>query len=87
MKMNKILPVIGLMVLILVLFSSGLAAQCPMCKMSAESNMQGGGNFGKGLNAGIFYMLATPYLLVGTIGFIWWKNRKKSYNDENSELV
>jgi hypothetical protein len=52
-------------------------AQCPMCRMSAESNLENGGSEGKGLNAGILYMLATPYLLIGTLGFIWWRNRKK----------
>jgi hypothetical protein len=52
-------------------------AQCPMCRMSAESNLENGGSEGKGLNTGILYMLATPYLLIGTLGFIWWRNRKK----------
>ena len=52
-------------------------AQCPMCRMSAETNMKNGGTAGKGLNAGILYMLATPYLIVGTVGYIWWRNRRK----------
>ena len=52
-------------------------AQCPMCKMSAESNLKNGGTAGKGLNKGILYMLMMPYLLVGTIGFIWYRNRKR----------
>ncbi|MBL0118850.1 MAG: hypothetical protein IPP89_07665 [Saprospiraceae bacterium] len=52
-------------------------AQCPMCRIAAESNLKDGGTAGAGLNAGILYMLAAPYLLVGTIGFIWWKNHKK----------
>jgi len=50
-------------------------AQCPMCRMAAESNLENGGTAGKGLNTGILYMLAMPYLLVATIGFIWYKNR------------
>jgi hypothetical protein len=86
MNTKKLIPVIGLLVFILLFFSTELAAQCPMCKMSAESNMKGGGTFGNGLNAGIFYMLATPYLLVGTIGFIWWRNRKKVNEGETAEL-
>ena len=49
-------------------------AQCPMCRMSAESNLKSGGTAGRGLNRGILYMLAMPYLLVGTLGFVWWKN-------------
>jgi hypothetical protein len=54
-----------------------LFAQCPMCKMAAESNLKNGGTAGKGLNAGILYMLLTPYLLVGGLAFWWFKNRKK----------
>lgn len=86
MNMKKVMPVVIFMLVIMIFFSSELAAQCPMCKMSAESNMKGGGTFGNGLNAGIIYMLATPYLLVGTIGFIWWRNRKKVNEGETAEL-
>jgi hypothetical protein len=74
--------------IVIFLFTSGvvvtneLHAQCPMCKISAESNLQNGGTAGKGLNAGILYMLALPYTLVGTFGFIWWKNNRKKREDE-----
>ena len=51
-------------------------AQCPMCKISAESNLKDGGTAGKGLNTGILYMFALPYLLVGTLGFLWYRNKK-----------
>jgi hypothetical protein len=52
-------------------------AQCPMCRMSAESNLENGGTAGRGLNAGILYMLALPYVLVGAVGIWWWKNRNR----------
>jgi|NOAtaT_7_FD_contig_121_417733_length_4092_multi_3_in_0_out_0_2 hypothetical protein len=61
-----------------VLSDTSLIAQCPMCKIAAESNLKNGGTQGKGLNLGILYMLATPYLLIGGIGLFWWKNRKRS---------
>lgn len=54
-----------------------LSAQCPMCRMSAESNLENGGTTGRGLNKGILYLLSLPYLLVGALGFIWYKNRRK----------
>jgi len=57
-------------------------AQCPMCKMSAEQNLKDGGTAGKGLNAGIIYMFMTPYIIVGTIGFIWYRNRKKEEDED-----
>lgn len=60
-----------------------LDAQCPMCRMSAESNLKSGGTAGKKLNTGILYMLATPYLIIGTIGYIWWRNRKRETSDQD----
>ncbi len=77
--MKKYLKTIS--ILLLLAFTAVQApdvqAQCPMCRMSAESNLKSGGSAGKGLNTGILYMLAMPYLLVGTLGYIWWRNRKK----------
>ncbi len=53
-----------------------LEAQCPMCKMSAEQNLKDGGTAGKGLNAGILYMFMSPYIIIGCIGYFWYRNRK-----------
>lgn len=53
-------------------------AQCPMCKIAAESNLENGGTAGKGLNNGILYMLTLPYILIATIGIIWYRNRKNT---------
>jgi hypothetical protein len=52
-------------------------AQCPMCKMAAESNLKDGGSAGKGLNTGILYLLAMPYLIVTIFIILWKRNRKK----------
>ena len=68
--------------LIVLFFTYFVDAQCPMCKLSAESNLKNGGSSGKGLNAGIIYMLLTPYLVVSTIAYMWWKNRKKNYDND-----
>lgn len=57
-------------------------AQCPMCKASLESNLKNGGTAGKGINKGIFMMLFMPYVLVGSIGYVWWRNRKRNYDVE-----
>jgi len=73
---NKIFTYTTLLILVLLL-SGDATAQCPMCRMAAETNLQNGGTEGKGLNTGILYILSLPYILVGVIGFIWWKNRKK----------
>ncbi len=66
-----------LLICILLFIGFDLIAQCPMCKMSAESNMQQGGTAGRGLNTGILYLLALPYLVVGTLVYLFRKNRSR----------
>jgi len=48
-----------------------------MCKGAAETSLKQGGGDPQGLNAGILYMLAMPYLIVAGIGYFWWRNRRK----------
>ena len=63
---------------LVLLFGAGeeLLAQCPMCRATAETNLANGGSEGQGLNNGILYMLAMPYVLIGVIAYLWWKNRR-----------
>ena len=70
------LSLIAVLVVVLSSISVDLIAQCPMCRMSAESNLAHGGTEGKGLNKGILYLFSMPYLLVGGLAFLWWKNKK-----------
>jgi NADH:ubiquinone oxidoreductase subunit H len=79
MKNNLIkIATAAVLVLLFVAFAAEpSAAQCAMCKASSEANLKAGGGDPRGLNAGILYMLAMPYLLVLGIGLWWWNNRKK----------
>jgi hypothetical protein len=53
-------------------------AQCAMCRASVETNLsEGRGTIGTGLNFGILYLLAAPYLLVGGLIFLWLRVGKK----------
>ena len=52
-------------------------AQCSMCAMSAENSVQNGNTQGKGLNTGILYLLAAPYLAIAAVGFIWYKKYRR----------
>lgn len=73
------------LVLVIVLGAPGdLLAQCPMCKLSAETNLSNGGTAGAGLNAGILYLFATPYLVAAVIGYVWFRNRKRAGADEDA---
>ena len=52
-------------------------AQCAMCQATVESNLKNGGTTGSGLNGGIMYLLAAPYLAIAGIGFLWYKKYRK----------
>jgi len=52
-----------------------------MCSAAVESNTKSGGISSNGLNHGIMYLLAAPYLAVAAIAFIWYKKyRRKNVN-------
>jgi hypothetical protein len=60
---------------IVLLFISQLtSAQCAMCKAVVES---GDAEMAEGLNLGIMYLMAFPYIIVGVAGFLLYKNWKK----------
>jgi len=56
---------------------SDAAAQCAMCTLNAENSVSNGNNQGRGLNNGILYLLAAPYLAIGAVGFLWYKKYRK----------
>ncbi|WP_430516779.1 hypothetical protein [Aquaticitalea lipolytica] len=48
------------------------SAQCAMCRAVLES--EEGQTTAEGVNDGIIYLMAIPYILVASIGFlIYWK--------------
>lgn len=64
---------------ILVLGNSELFAQCAMCRASLENNVSNGEvGIAARLNLGILFLFALPYLLVMTIGILWYKKSKKT---------
>ncbi len=61
------------MVLLLAIFlvPEGLAAQCAMCRAVLESN--GDASVAEGINNGIVYLMAIPYILVGALIFLVYR--------------
>lgn len=84
MKPSSVISAI-IVILVVILAGVDVIAQCPMCRMAAESNLENGGTAGKGLNTGILYILCLPYLLVFTIGLIWYRKNKKAKQEEEIE--
>ena len=71
--MKKYLLII-ILLLILVVDSQ---AQCAMCKSVVESNLKNGDTIGSGLNDGILYLMAMPYISLALIAFFWVRHNKK----------
>ncbi|HEY1023727.1 MAG TPA: hypothetical protein VGE26_01080 [Sphingobacteriaceae bacterium] len=74
--MKKLVTV--LLIVFSLTFSATVAsAQCAMCSATAEHSVQHGNTQGKSLNKGILFLLATPYLLVAIVGFVWYKKYRR----------
>jgi len=62
-------------ILVIALLASLLSeAQCSICTKTAS---QMGEEAGRGLNAGILYLAAAPFLILSYIGYRWWKNNQE----------
>jgi len=66
-----------LFVIFSLVLSVDIQAQCAMCKAAVEANLEAGDNIGAGLNTGILYLMAMPYIAVFLFGFFWYKQHKK----------
>ena len=74
-KTKRVLLVVVLLVFIVTSGPSDLTAQCVMCKAVAEDSASDGG-LGAGLNRGILYLMAIPYILLCALFFVIYKEWK-----------
>ena len=67
--------------IILLLFSVIVSfqsfSQCAMCKAAVEADLESGGTKGAGLNEGILYLMATPYLAMLCFGIFYTLQKRK----------
>lgn len=62
----------------LMLLNIDVFAQCAMCKTTIVNNVSHGElALAEGLNFGIMYLFATPYLVIVTIVAVWVYKKKK----------
>ncbi|MEK6548008.1 MAG: hypothetical protein AABZ56_06800, partial [Bacteroidota bacterium] len=67
---------------LLFLIQLDVDAQCAMCRTTIESTVSNGrSNIATGLNTGILYLLSAPYLLVGGIAWLWFKQSKQEQKE------
>ena len=62
--------------LITLVFQTKLSAQCAMCKAVVEANLKEGGSAGAGLNEGILYLMAMPYIAVLLFGIFYYLQKR-----------
>jgi hypothetical protein len=74
--MKKILAILLFFFTVLII-SPEANAQCAMCTANAEMGVKNGNTQTKGLNSGVLYLLAIPFLLAGGVGVIWYTNFRK----------
>ena len=63
--------------LIALVSQTKLNAQCAMCKAVVEANLKEGGSAGAGLNEGILYLMAMPYIAVLLFGIFYYLQQRK----------
>ncbi|MFB9842301.1 hypothetical protein [Mucilaginibacter ginsenosidivorans] len=79
--MKRLLVVV--VVSLMIFGAAEVNAQCAMCTTAVESNNKSGALTTKGLNNGIIYLLAAPYVAAAAIGFIWYKKYRRKNVDLN----
>ena len=77
---NKIILLITIAVLLITI---DVNAQCAMCKAVVETNLESGDTKGMGLNNGILYLMAFPYIAASIFAILFFLQKKKS----NSSLI
>jgi len=90
--MNIMKRFLGMMVLaaaLITVIPDRTDAQCAMCTLTAENATQNGNSQGKGLNKGILFLLAIPYLAAVGVGVLWYKKyrSKKTVTMDDEPIV
>lgn len=69
---------------IILLVSTNASAQCAMCSLNAQNSTMNGNTQGNGLNDGILFLLAIPYLIAVGIGILWYTKYRKGNTNKVS---
>ena len=74
-KVRKFIPLV--LALVAAFAWEQATGQCVMCKAVAEDSADEGG-LGAGLNRGILYLMAVPYILLSALFFVLYKRCKSA---------
>lgn len=78
-RFSQVVVFLFSLTILITLVDVSASAQCVLCRSSVESNRADDklSKFGNGLNKGILFLMSVPYILVGTVGFIWYRSHRK----------
>lgn len=63
-------------------------AQCAMCRSTLENNYSNGNpGLAAGINTGILYLLAMPYLAIMILAYFWYKTSRNARKELNDRLA
>lgn len=80
MKARHFICIAVTLLLIILLSTPDLMAQCSICTKVAADQGEGAA---KGFNAGILYLAAIPLSMVGILGYRWYKYNLPSQEEES----
>ena len=61
-------------------------AQCAMCRATIENNVSNGDpGIGASLNFGILYLFVMPYLAIGVVAYLWYRNSRSNAHQIKSK--
>ncbi len=84
--MKSISKYVVLALLLMLIASPELMAQCAMCKSNLEMARQNGGtNVGNTINDGILYLLALPYIIAAAFAYVYYKKYKEKKNSLSTQ--
>lgn len=88
-RIQRVLAFALLAVVLSVSLPAVVQGQCAMCTLTAENATENGNTQGKGLNKGILFLLAIPYLAAVGVGVLWYKKyrSKKTVNVDSDPIV
>lgn len=79
---------IGLLLFFLIAQGVEIMAQCAMCRTTLQNNYSNGNpGIAAGINTGILYLLAFPYLMVMILGYFWYKSSKNARKNASEQLT
>ena len=83
---RRALSLLVVVVCLAVLIPMDAAAQCAMCRTALENSAEGKAIAGS-FRLGILFLLAAPYVIFGTVGFMIFRaHRRKAAERANRDL-